>query len=198
MVDFQGLPRQPEPTAWTATSADRSCGGFSSALLLAGSFGVSPKQRRVGDQLHPLCTNSQQRKAESWRPPAHNGRLRKHLSVPALSLKGTAGLRALAIAVYPAAALGEQRGTEGGEGANVWRVDEWEEAAASCKEESSRAPLKRSVKKTKGSCGGTRGPSKHVASGNEHHLHCPSSAALLFVQIETVFKEALLSWRPGG
>lgn len=95
VVDSQRLPRQPQPTAWTATSADRSCGGSSSALLLAGSFGVSQEQRRVGDQLHPLGTNSQQRKAESWRPPAHDGRLRKRLSVPALSLKGTAGLRAL-------------------------------------------------------------------------------------------------------
>lgn len=34
------------------------------------------------------------------------------------------------ITVYPAAALIEQQGTEGWEGANVLGVDEWEEAAS--------------------------------------------------------------------
>lgn len=70
------------------------------------------------------------------------------------------------IAVYPAAGLVKQQGDEGGDGANVSGVDEWEEAAASCKEETSRAPLKMNIEKTKNSCGGTQGPSKHMASGN--------------------------------
>lgn len=57
-------------------------------------------------------------------------------------------------------------GDGGGDGANVSGVDEWEEAAASCKEETSRAPLKMNIMKTKNSCGGTRGCSKHRTSGN--------------------------------
>lgn len=57
-------------------------------------------------------------------------------------------------------------GDGGGDGENVSAVDEWEEAVVSCKEETSRVPLKPNVEKTKDSCRGTRGASKHMASGN--------------------------------